>query len=422
MTTERQEFEDLRTEIESSKMGLEVREKEVEERTLALEVRDNEVKDLEDDLSKRETSVAERETSTQELEERLSATEADLVSRETTFAEKESSISERLTEAEALEQELDIRHTTITEMETSHQEREVQVNAHEEDLIQREGKYEEQDAALREWDASLQKREQEIIKHQEGLDAQSKQVDADSEVLQARVVEMETELSTFDERKAALEKMEADLADNKEGLDKATIELANLEKHLQTVESEIRDCPYCDAKDNFVRTRRLIDEAEVLDADVMDARRMLRMAQDKLDSADFDGAVKDAFDAQQSARLARSNFLKAGIKFLLSSVRKSLDSNENQGVNVSDAKRTLERAREASLEGRYEEAEQMAREADDLGRLLLSQYNEYQSLRVKAMAMITNGHEGNEHVQELIAEADGRASGGEYRRGIDTLE
>ncbi|MCK5254121.1 MAG: hypothetical protein KAQ96_14270, partial [Thermoplasmata archaeon] len=272
------------------------------------------------------------------------------------------------------------------------------------------------------WDASLQKREQEIIKHQESLDAQSKQVDADSEALQARVVEMETELSTFDERKAALEEMEADLADNKEGLDKATIELANLEKHLQNVESEIRDCPYCDAKDNFIRTRRLIDEAEALDADVMDARRMLRMAQDKLDSADFDGAVKDAFDAQQSARLARSNFLKAGIKFLLSSVRKSLDSNENQGVNVSDAKRTLERAREASLEGRYEEAEQMAREADDLGRLLLSQYNEYQSLRVKAMAMITNGLEGNERVQELIAEADGRASGGDYRRGIDALE
>ena len=106
----------------------------------------------------------------------------------------------------------------------------------------------------------------------------------------------------------------------------------------------------------------------------------------------------------------------------MSSVRKSLDSNENQGVNVSDAKRTLERAREASLEGRYEEAEQMAREADDLGRLLLSQYNEYQSLRVKAMAMITNGLEGNERVQELIAEADGRASGGDYRRGIDALE
>ncbi|NIW83053.1 MAG: hypothetical protein GWN18_10900, partial [Thermoplasmata archaeon] len=100
---------------------------------------------------------------------------------------------------------------------------------------------------------------------------------------------------------------------------------------------------------------------------------MLRMAQDKLDSGEFDEAVKEAFEAQKAARLARSNFLKAGIKFLLASVRKGLDSYENQGVNVSDAKRTLEKAREASLEGRYEEAEQMAREADDMGRLLNEQ-------------------------------------------------
>jgi hypothetical protein len=166
----------------------------------------------------------------------------------------------------------------------------------------------------------------------------------------------------------------------------------------------------------------MIDEAEALDADVTDARRMLRMAQDKLDSGDFEGAVQEAFEAYKSARLARSNFLKAGIKFLLSSVRKSLDSLENQGVNVGDAKRSLERAREASLEGRYEEAERMAREADDMGRLLNDQFQEYQSLRAKAMAMIANGLEGNEHAQELVAEADGRAGGGDYRRGIEALE
>ena len=280
----------------------------------------------------------------------------------------------------------------------------------------------EQEASFQEWESSLQHREGEIIENQGRLDTLAKEVEVAQEVMEAKRVEMASELSGYEERMSALHSKEAEQDERSLGLDKATVELANLENHLQKVESDIRDCPYCDAKDNFIRTRQLIEDAEAMDADVTDARRMMRKAQDRLDEGDFDGAVKEAFEAQKSARQARATFLKAGIRFVLSSTRKSLDSLMDRGVNVSEAKRILERARDASVDGRYEEAEQMAREADDLGRLLHKQYDDYQGLRAKAMATIADGSADNEQVPELVAEADGRASGGDYRRGIEALE
>jgi DNA-directed RNA polymerase subunit RPC12/RpoP/tetratricopeptide (TPR) repeat protein len=175
------------------------------------------------------------------------------------------------------------------------------------------------------------------------------------------IAERESVLKAEEQR---MDQLAEDIRKRKEEIDALDKDMRYKEIHLATLEEEIKDCPYCSAKDGFVTTMRAIAEAKALGADTSDAERLFKQARAALDSSSYEGAVQYARKAMILAREAKQKYLVYGVSYILSGAERAVRTAAQMGVDVSEAEGYLRSARESHDKKDYEAAESLAKRAE----------------------------------------------------------
>ena len=327
-----------------------------------------------DQLDARQMELSEREAKLQSEAENLKSLAANYLQREQEIGSREDKLAaalEALAGKEELVKELDERTRMLTDRERA-------VEQFNQELL-----------AL---DAMLQKKAEEqagteklfidrgeaLEREADGLEAEKEQLSrdieahaAEKEALRAKSAELEKAQKEIAEKDAAIKSEEEKLALLSAEVTKNMEEIQSLEKdlkykeiHLLTLEEEIKDCPYCSAKDGFVTTMQAIAEAKALGADVTDAERLFKQAGIALDTSSYEGAVQYNRKAMVLAREAKQKYLVHGVSYILAGARRAVQAAAKMGVDVTDAEAMLATANNALERKDYENAEQLARKAE----------------------------------------------------------
>ena len=325
-------------------------------------------------LHQREGELADREEKLRMEADRLGALAGELKSRDEDSKEREDALQKGLrsvSDREELIREIDDRTRILEEKERADEQFHQELRALDSILQKRTSEQEAQDRALREREDALTNDEDSLDKEKAEHLRLKHDIERGSESLRLRSLEIENGANSLAERESVLKAEEQrmdQLADEmrkkKEEIDVLGKDLRYKEIHLATLEEEIKDCPYCSAKDGFVTTMRAIAEAKGLGADTSDAERLFKQARSALDSSSYEGAVQYARKAMILAREAKQKYLVYGVSYILSGAERAVRSAAQTGVDVSEAEGYLKSARESHDRKDYEAAEMMARRAE----------------------------------------------------------
>ena len=325
-------------------------------------------------LDERERDLTTREEALMDEAGRLTSMAAGLKARSDELQSREDNIQlslQGLSDKEQVIKELDEKRRMLEEEKRASEQFSQELRALDA-VIQKT--FSEQEAA----DLALRGREEVLDHDEDALDLEKDELlrakkdhDRGSDMLRVRALELENGAKSLAEREGVLKAEEQRIDQHLEEIRKRKDDVETSEKdlhykevHLATLEEEIKDCPYCSAKDGFVSTMRAIAEARALGADTSDAERLFKQARAALDSSSYEGAVQYARKAMILAREAKQKYLVYGVSYILSGAERAVKSAAQLGVDTTEADGFLRSAKESLEKKDYELAESMAKKAE----------------------------------------------------------
>jgi hypothetical protein len=327
-----------------------------------------------EEIEGREKALAEREAHLQLEIGNLKSLASGYLGREAELKSAQESMArsmETLAGKEQLVKELDDRTQVLADRERA-------VEQFNQELLALDAMLQKKNEEQTATEKLLMDRAEALERDSESLESEKEQLTRDIETqraetvaMRARAAEIEGAQREFSDKEALLKSEEEKIARLSAEVNKNIEEIQALEKdlkhkeiHLLTLEEEIKDCPYCSAKDGFVTTMQAIAEARALGADVTDAERLFKQANIALETSSYDGAVQYNRKAMVLAREAKQKYLVHGVSYILAGARRAVQSAAKLGVDVTDSEALLESARTSLEKKDYENAEQLARKAE----------------------------------------------------------
>ncbi|MEW5760169.1 MAG: hypothetical protein AB1779_05330 [Candidatus Thermoplasmatota archaeon] len=213
----------------------------------------------------------------------------------------------------------------------------------------------------------LTKKEKEINETLSQIEEQKKMIEIKAEELRVqgeRIKKEVDELRDIDIKKMKLEDMEKVLSEK--------------ERQLQTIVNGMKDCPYCDAKVEFVSMAQKIEELKKFGMDTSIPKELLDGAREMLKKGEFALAVQEA----NKVMVVLANMtedLKKWLGYLISSAHKTV-AEAREGdviIDTSEAERLLQKAKKYLNENDFIAAEHTAKEAEYIAREVIKRKGEY---------------------------------------------
>ncbi|MEW5760564.1 MAG: hypothetical protein AB1779_07345, partial [Candidatus Thermoplasmatota archaeon] len=219
--------------------------------------------------------------------------------------------------------------------------------------------------------AKIDKKMADILAKEKSLELLDNELKARSQELKKKGDELTSLDKTLKNREEEIKKREELLKEEnqktekmKEELEKKDEVLKEKEQSLSKMEEEIKNCPYCNAKNDYIALEESIKEAEELGVDIGESKEYLEKARTAIEQEKYDSAASCAKKAIEFLKSAKDKYYCYGVSFIISSSQKVIKGVKERNIDVSEAEKELEEAKKSFSMKDYKKAEELAKKAE----------------------------------------------------------